>query len=114
MRAAVHAERPEREVLRVQVVLEHEHAWEAGAVPERVRPQTAGVLRVEQVLDAAIDRRALAADGEQREHRPRRLTGDGRAAAGQRRLVVALAGLAPAAVRVLLALEPAHRALDVL
>src|ERR1044071_8915037 len=36
---AVHAQRPEREVARVEVVLEVEHAREAGPVPERVLPQ---------------------------------------------------------------------------
>src|SRR5207247_9693258 len=49
-RAAVDAERPEREVLRVQVVLEHEHAREAGPVPEGIRPRAVRPLRVEEVL----------------------------------------------------------------
>src|SRR5690242_5961644 len=55
---AVHAQRPEREVARVEVVLEIEHAREAGAVPERVLPRAVGPLGAEQVADAVVDGRA--------------------------------------------------------
>src|SRR5690242_7749402 len=48
----VHAQRPQREVRRVEVVLEEEHAREAGAVPERVVPAAVRALRAEEVLDA--------------------------------------------------------------
>src|SRR5712691_5218094 len=50
--ATIHAERPQRKVLRVEVVLEHEHPREPGAVPERVFPRAVGVLRPYQIRDA--------------------------------------------------------------
>src|SRR5438093_9773633 len=53
MLAAVDSQRPEREVLRVQVVLEIEDAREPGAVPERVLPRAIGVLGSQEILDAA-------------------------------------------------------------
>src|SRR5438552_1039083 len=53
MHAAVDSQRPEREVRRVQVVLEVEDAREAGAVPERVLPRAIGALSSQEILDAA-------------------------------------------------------------
>ena len=37
-RAAIDSQGPEREVLRVEVILEEEHARKAGAVPQRIGP----------------------------------------------------------------------------
>src|SRR5262249_45524543 len=45
--AAIHAECPQREVLRVQVVVQHEHAREPRAVPPRVFPGAVRPLRGE-------------------------------------------------------------------
>src|SRR4029453_17980775 len=68
----------------------------------------------QQIVDATLDGRAARApSGEEPEQRPRGLTRRGRAHAGELVIVVALAGLAPAAVLVLVTLEPADRALDV-
>src|SRR3990172_9530 len=112
---AVAPQRPEGEVLRVEVVLQVEDAREPRPVPERVGPAAVGLLRAEQVLDAALDHGpARPPRGEEREQRPRRLAGRRGADAGERGAVVALARLAPAAVRVLAALQPADRALHVL
>src|SRR5207247_5986417 len=56
--ATIHAEGPEGEVLRVEVVLEIEDARKAGAVPERVFPRAVGRLRGRQLADAHLDRTA--------------------------------------------------------
>src|SRR6185295_3981941 len=112
---AVDAEGPQREVLGVEVVLEEEHAREAGAVPERIVPPAVRPLRAQQVLDARLDGRARSgADGEQAQQRPGGLARDGGSPPGQLGLAVALAALAPAAVGVLAADQPAHGALHVL
>src|SRR5258706_16254208 len=92
---AVHPERPEGKVARVEVVLQIEDAREARAVPERVLPGAVRPLRAQQVADAVVDRRSRrVAGGEERQQRPRGLTGDRRPAPGQLGLDVALAGLA--------------------
>src|SRR5207247_1777311 len=113
--AAVDAEGPEREVVRVQVVLQVEHAREARTVPERVVPAAVGLLRAHQIFDAALDDGAAGdAGGEEPQQRPRRLARQRGADAGQLRLRVALTGLAPAPIGILAPAEPAHRALHVL
>src|SRR5262245_39360019 len=114
MCSAVDSQRPEREILGVQMVLQVEDPRKARAVPERVFPRAVVALRSQQVIDAALDGRAArAASGEQAEERPRRLARNRFAHPGELVVVVALAGLAPAAVAVLVALEPADRALHV-
>src|SRR3972149_2538441 len=98
-RAPVHAQRPEREILRVQVVLEVEDPREARAVPERIFPGAVGVLPVDQVTDALLDRRpAGAPSGEEGQQRPGRLARKGLAASGQIVVLVGAERLAPAAV----------------
>src|SRR5215467_7729918 len=112
MRSAVDSQRPEREILGVQMVLQIEDARKARAVPERVFPRAVVALCSQQVVDAALDGRAARAAGrEEAEECPRGLTRNRFADAGE---LVILVALAPAAVAVLVALEPAHRALDVL
>src|SRR3989475_4138214 len=114
MRAAVDSQRPEREVLRVHVVFQIEDAREARAVPERVLPRAVGLLSPQEVVDAAGDgRSARAAGGEESEQGPGGLAWRRLAGAGERVVVVALAGLSPAAVLVLVALQPTDRAVDV-
>src|SRR5262245_1286005 len=113
--AAVDSERPEREVLRVEVVLQHEDAWEAGAVPPRVLPRAVRPLGPHEIIDAALDGgRARAAGGQQGEQRPRRLRGSRLTPPGQLGAVVGLARFAPAVVRVLVRFQPADRPLHVL
>src|SRR2546429_620451 len=115
MRAAVDSQRPEREILGVQMVLQVEDPRKARSVPERVFPRPVLALRPQQIIDAALDGRATRATrGKETKERPRGLTRNRLAHAGELVVVVALAGLAPAAVAVLVALEPAHRALPVL
>src|SRR2546426_10698977 len=64
--AAIDAERPQREVLRVEVVVQHEHAREPRAVPPRVVPRAVRPLRPHEIRDPALDgRRSLAAGREQ-------------------------------------------------
>src|SRR6267142_5227219 len=110
MRAAIDSQRPEREILGVQMVLQVEDPREARPVPERVFPRAVVALRAQEVVDPALDGRAAhAAGGEETQERPRGLTRDRLAHAGELVVVVALAGLAPAAVAVLMALEPADR-----
>src|SRR5215510_12850697 len=114
MRAAVDSQSPEREVVGVEVVFQVEDPRESGSVPVGVIPRAVGSLRPQQVVDAAHDcRTAGTAGGEEPEQRPRGLARRRLAHAGELVVVVALAGLAPAAVLVLVALEPPHRALDV-
>src|SRR5881628_1150883 len=114
MRAAVDSQSPEGEILRVQVVLQVEDPREARSVPERILPRAIGVLRPQQVVDAALDDRAARTPGrEEPEQRLRGLARNGLADARELVVVVALVRLAPAPVPVLVALEPADRALDV-
>src|SRR5213593_446177 len=111
--ALVRPERPEGEVFRVEVVLQHENPREAGAIPERVVPAAVGALVFEEVADTTLDGVGAGTTGrEEREQGPRRLARRRRATAGQVGVVVALARLAPASVGVLRRLEPAHGALD--
>src|SRR5512145_3483118 len=110
---AIDPQRPEWEILGVQVILQHEDAREAGAVPEVVLPGTVVTLGGDEVLDAPLECRPLPAGGQQRQQRPRRLRRNGLAPSGQLGAVVALAGLAPAAVPVLTAFQPPDGALHV-
>src|SRR6516165_11029141 len=115
MRAAINSQGPEREILGVEVVLQVEDAREAGAVPERVVPRAVVTLRFQKVVDPALDGRPARAPGrEEAEERPRGLARKRLAHAGELVVLVALAGLAPAAVPVLVALEPADGSLHVL
>src|SRR2546428_11009360 len=54
--AAIHSQRPQRKVLGIEVVLEHEDARESRPVPERVLPRALGLLRPQQMGDAPLDR----------------------------------------------------------
>src|SRR5262245_11622615 len=63
MRAAVYSQRPEREILSVQVVLQIEDTWKARAVPQRVLPRAVVTLVLQKVVDAALDRRTARAAG---------------------------------------------------
>src|SRR6266850_948243 len=54
MRAAVDSQRPEREILGVQMVLQVEDAREACPVPERVFPRAVVALRPQEVVDPAL------------------------------------------------------------
>src|SRR5215470_12694307 len=55
MRPAVDSQRPEREILGVQMVLQVEDARKARAVPECVFPRAVVALCSQQVVDAALD-----------------------------------------------------------
>src|SRR5215467_7038515 len=113
--ALIHPERPEGEIFGVEVVLQHEDAGEPGAVPERVVPPAVRTLAVEEMPDATLDGlRARTTGREEGEQRPRRLARRRRTTAGEAGIVVALTRLAPATVRILVRLQPAHGALDVL
>src|SRR4030088_3450007 len=97
MRPAVDSQRPEREVLGVQVVFQIEDPREARAVPEGVRPRAVVALSPQEIVDAALARGAPRAPRrEQAQQRPRGLARDRLAHAGERIVVVALASLAPA------------------
>src|SRR5262245_34484612 len=111
MRPAVDSQGPERKVVGVEVVLQVEDPRESGSAPVGVLPRAVVPLRPQQIVDAAHDCRAAGAPGgEEPEQRPRGLAGRRLTHAGELVVVVALAGLAPAAVLVLVALEPPHRA----
>src|SRR5262249_29355748 len=113
--ALIHPERPEGEIFRVEVVLQHEDAGEPGAVPERVVPPAVRTLAVEEMPDATLDGLGASTTGrEQSKQRPRRLARRRRTTAGEAGIVVGLTRLAPAAVPILVRLQPAHGALDVL
>src|SRR5262245_23175015 len=87
--AAVRSQRPEGEVAGVVVVLEEEHAREAGPVPERILPAPTRLLRADQVLDAAVHRRPAGPGRQEPEHSPRRLTRRREALPGQLGLFIA-------------------------
>src|SRR5688500_20277473 len=94
------------------MVLQIEDAREAGAVPQRIVPAAVRALGGEEVLDATLDRRlARHARGEEAQERPRGLARSRDAGARELRPDVRIARLAPATVRALGALQPAHRPL---
>src|SRR4029450_13049346 len=71
MRPAVDSQRPEWEVLGVQVVLQIEDPREARAVPEGVLPRAVLALTAQEIVDAALARRAARAPGrEEAQSRP--------------------------------------------
>src|SRR5438445_3919322 len=113
-RAPVYPESPEREVLRVEVILEVEDTREARAVPQRVFPRAIRGLRLDQIADALLDRLSLRPPRrEETQERPRCLAGDGLAPARQGFVLVGGERLAPASVVVLPLLDPGNGALDV-
>src|SRR5207248_9629616 len=108
---AIRRERPERKVGAVPVIAEVEHAREARSGEARVAPEPVRPLRAQEVLDAAPHGvRSRLSRGDQREHRPGTLVRGARRAGPGAPGLVAVVALAPAAVRILPALEPAHRA----
>src|SRR5580692_10588351 len=104
----VSAERGDRKRQPVQVVVQVEVAREAGSGEVRLVPGPVRALRLRQPADAALGRLALLlARREQRQQRPRGLRGGGRAPTGPvLGVVVGAHVLAPAAVLVLVLLEP--------
>src|SRR5205807_3359146 len=97
----------------VPVIAEVDHAREARSGEARVAPEAVRPLRAREVLDAAPHGvRSRLSRGDQREHRPGTLVRGARRARPGAPGLVAVVALAPAAVRILPALEPAHRALD--
>ena len=107
--AAVAAQRPERPVVAVEVVLEHEVTGEARAREVWLDPLAVGCLRAHQVLDAAHGGGVVERlQGEQGEQRPGRLRGGAGALAPQGGVLVGGAALTPAAIRLLVVFEPAH------
>src|SRR5262245_41591431 len=114
MRPAVDSQGPEREVVGVEVVLEIEDPRKSGPVPVGILPRAVVPLRPQQIVNAAHDgRTAGAPGGEEPEQRPRGLARRRVPHARELVILVALAGLAPAAVLVLVTLEPPRRSLDV-
>src|SRR5207302_5661974 len=103
-------ERHHREDLALEVVVDEEIARETRAGELRLVPAAVCVLRANQVGDAALERRATLAVGDEAEERPRSLRGRRVADARPLRIVVRTHVLAPAAVVVLMRLEPFDRA----
>src|SRR5258705_267865 len=113
MRRAIDSQRAEREILGVQMVLQVEDPREACPVPERVLPRAVVTLRSQEIVHTALDSRAARTAGrEEAQEGPRGLTRNRLAHAGELVVVVALAGLSPAPVAILMALEPTDRPLD--
>ena len=108
----VPAERADREDEPVQVVVEVEVTREPGAGELRLVPGPVASLVLGQPADPGVRGRPGATGREQREQRPRGLRRGGRAMARQGRVVVGAHVLAPAAVGVLMLLQPGHRAAD--
>src|SRR6185312_12784054 len=98
--AAIGGQRPQRKVGAVAVILQVEDAGEAGRGIAGMLPEAVGLLRATQILDATRDRRLLvAAHRQQRDQRPGTLVGSAlEAPTGQRRILVTVIALAPAAV----------------
>src|SRR5205085_452096 len=111
--ATVPAEHPERPVVAVQVVLEHEVAREARACELRLVPLTIGLLRCDKICDAAAHAVAVRfVRRQQRKQRPCGLRRGALADTTKRGIVVRRTALAPTTVGVLVIDEPAHRATD--
>src|SRR5580692_533082 len=110
----VSAERGDRKRQPVQVVVQVKVAREAGPGEVRLVPGPVRALGLRQPADAALDGLALGlARRQQRQQRPRGLRGGGRAPARPvPRVVVGAHVLAPAAVLVLVLLEPGDGAAD--
>src|SRR6266446_3937179 len=53
--AAIDAERPEGKVFGVEVVLQHEHAREPGAVPPGIVPRAVRLLGAQEIRDPPLD-----------------------------------------------------------
>src|SRR6267154_4030151 len=71
LEAAVARQRPEREEFRVAVVAQVEDARETGRGVARLVPEAVSGLVAQQIVDAALHRRAAElAGGHQAEHRP--------------------------------------------
>ena len=88
------------------MVVDVEVAGEAGAGEAGLVPGAVRLLRVDQPRHAAAHGLGRRAGGEQRQQRPGGLRGGRRAAAAATRVVVGAQVLAPAAVLVLVRLEP--------
>src|SRR5258705_4411844 len=107
MRAAIDSQRPEREILGVQMVLQVEDPREACPVPERVLPRAVVTLRSQEIVHTALDSRAARTAGrEEAQEGPRGLTRNRLAHAGQLVVIVAIAGLCPSPVQNLMSLVP--------
>src|SRR5262245_5195597 len=104
-------ERPHREVVGVEVVLQVEDPWEARAVPQHVVPGAVRSLFPQEEVDAAVGRRGLRLPGgHQTEQRPGRLAGPRHAPPLEVRVPVGVTRLSPATVWILAGLEPSDRA----
>src|SRR5262249_21098610 len=112
--ALIHPECPEGEIFRVEGVLQHEDAGKPGTVPERVVPPAVRTLAHEEMPDATLDGLGARTTGRKEgEQRPRGLARRRRTTTGEAGVVGAPTRLAPASVRILVRLQPAHGALDV-
>src|SRR5260370_13874852 len=104
---AVGRQRPEREMRRIAVIFQIEHARKAGRREARVAPQSIGLLRAQQEFGAASHGiRVRLPRGEQAQKRPGGLVRGARelpSLAGRQRITIV--ALAPAAVLTLFELE---------
>ena len=110
MMAGVHAQGHQGEILLVIMVPEIKHARESGAGIELLIPTAVRQLRVQQIGEALLNlSRANLTRAHQAHQRPRRLRGGTGADPFVLRVIVAAERLAPAAIRILVILQPRHR-----
>src|SRR5439155_18289539 len=98
----VGGEREEREVLSIHVVLEVEHAGEAGSGYFRFGPRAVRILRGQEIMERTLHACAVKIAAGANPHKgPRGLRCGALPTAFGFRIVVRRAGFAPAAIRVL-------------
>ena len=107
---AVRGEREQRPGVAIDVVFQVENLRETGAGGFLLGPGAVGVLRADQILDAAFERGIVrVAERTQAHDGPGGLRRGAWPAALENRVVVSVATLAPAAVLVLHAFQPVAR-----
>ena len=107
------AQRHQREIDPIEVVLQIEDFREAGAGPRSFMPRAIGPLSADEIFNSSpCFVRASFACRDQAEQRPRSLRGGRLALSAKSRFVVAANRFTPAAVALLFGFEPLDRAAD--
>src|ERR1043165_92876 len=106
----VGSESQERPTIAVHVVLQIEHAWKPGPSGFMLSPRTIRILRLDQVLNPALERRPVWIIERAKAHNGPRGLGSGAGTLPFKyRVVVSIAAFTPATVGMLHAFEPITR-----
>src|SRR5881396_12223 len=107
----VHPKRKQRKVSRVKMVAQIKYSRKARARPVIISPRAVFVLRLDKVLDPALQSVGLIFGGHQPQQSPRRLRRRARPLPLASGIVVASWRLAPPSILVLIRAKPAPRRL---